>query len=446
MRGRQLLLAVAAAAASVTAVAVVMPFLAPVLSYRINDRVAEWWSGRGNRPYRIALGVTSGSYYRVGTVLNRYLQEKSGYELELVATAGVPENVRALADPEQRIDLATIESSSDDATRVAGIRGLATLGEQYFFVIAPAANVAADLRDLSGPINTGVREEGQAPTLGERVLEYYGLLTPPGPGQPARSTVVRPRGGGIRAEFEAGYMTAATRTQFLHADLVDGVLATGQYRLVPIRDHQALASALPGTTAGFIPAGAFGPERRIPPDPVPTLAVATLLVARSDLPARVASDILDVVYDPRFSRDIQQTITEERGRKVGDLPLHPAADYFYSRKEQVTSERLGRVSFVASAIAAIFGLAQFFGRMRERDARRTRQQRLEQRVLTLSALRRQIAEADVTVAHELLARADDELEAAEGEAARGTLDANGMDSVRSLHRMCLHAGRQASAR
>ena len=377
---------------------------------------------------------------RVGSVLNRYLKERAGYELELVVTAGPPENVSALLDPKRQIDLATIESSSDEAVQAAGITGLATVGHQYFFVIAPASSAVAEVRDLSGRVNPGVRPEGQPPTLGERVLEYYGLLEAPVAGGTAPAvTIVRPGRGSIRMAFEAGEMAAATRLQFLHADLVDGLLADGRYRLVPIRDHDALSRALPGTAADFIPAGAFGPERRIPAEPVPTLSVATLLVARSDLPGRVASDILNVVYDPRFARDIQQELTEDTGREVGDLSLHPAAAFFYSRNELVTSERLGRVSFVVSAIAAVFTAMQFITRMRERDRRKSRRRLLERELERLGGLRWRLADADGGTGRELLQEADALLEAAERDAAADKLDAEGIQSVRSLHAACWRA-------
>ncbi|MEO5739410.1 MAG: hypothetical protein ABIS29_02315, partial [Vicinamibacterales bacterium] len=117
VRSRQFGLAAGACAVTVLLLAVVLQFLAPDLSYQIMDRVAESLSGKRGRTYRIALGVASGSYYRLGIILNKYLKEKSGYELELVATGGVPENVAALLDPSRQIDLATIESSSDEAAR-----------------------------------------------------------------------------------------------------------------------------------------------------------------------------------------------------------------------------------------------------------------------------------------------------------------------------------------
>ena len=261
-------------------------FLAPSLSYEIRDRSAEWLSGQRGRTYRIALGAAAGSYFRLGEVLNAHLRARSGYALELVATAGVPENVGALLDPARGIHLATIESSSDEAVKADGIYGVAAVGTQYFFVVVPSDSPVREVRDLRGAINPGVRASGQAPTLGEKVLDYYGLLTA-SQGQPPAVSVVRPQHGSILKDFAAGHMTAATRTQFLHADLIDDVLNEGRYRLTPIPDHEALARALPGTAPGFIPAGAYGPGRRVPESAVPTLTVALLIVARSDLPGRV---------------------------------------------------------------------------------------------------------------------------------------------------------------
>ena len=341
-RWRPLGLAAGLAVAILISLAAVSQFLAPSLTYEIKEGIAETVSGNRGSTYRIALGVRTGSYYGLGVLLNRYLKEKAGYELELVATAGVPENIGALLDPARDIHLAMTESSADDGAAASELAGLAAVGRQYFFVIVPNDSTVRDVRDLAGPINPGQRDPGHAPTLGEKVLEYYGLIASPSTpaGKVPAATIVRPTSRGNLKDFEAGHQTATTRTQFLQSDLIDGILKDGTYRLVPIRDHEALARALPGTEPGFIPAGVYGPERRIPPEPVPTLAVTSLLIARRDLPGRVARDILEVVYDPRFARDIHQELTEESGRKVGVVPLHRAADIFYHRNDLVTSDRI----------------------------------------------------------------------------------------------------------
>ena len=186
------------------------------------------------------------------------MKEKAGYELELIATAGVPENIGALLDPARDIHLAMTENSSTEGIEATELTGLAAVGRQFFFVIVPNGSSVGDVRDLAGPINPGAREPGHGPTLSERVLGYYGLVTSPSTpvGKPAAS-IVRPTSRGNLEDFEAGHMTAVTRTQFLQSELLDAILKNGNYRLVPIRDHEALAHALPGTEPGVIPPGAY---------------------------------------------------------------------------------------------------------------------------------------------------------------------------------------------
>jgi TRAP-type uncharacterized transport system substrate-binding protein len=360
--------AAAAVVLGVVILGVLVEFLAPDLSYQFRDRASELLSGQRGRRFRIALGSATGSSYRVGEVLNRYLKAGPGYELELVVTSS-PGNVGALLDRNEHIDLAVINSADDNAVKADGVYGLAALDPQYFFVIVPEASPVREFRDLTGPVNPGVREAGQPATLGERVLEYYGMIS--AVPTAAGVTIVRPKQGNL-ADFQSGHMTAATRTQFLHAGLIEEILIHGGYRLVSIRDHEALARSIPGTKAGFIPAGLYGPGRRIPAEPVPTLTVTQLLVARGDLPGRVARDILEVIYHPRFARDLQYEVSEASGRMVGGLPLHPAAEFYYHRNDLLTAERLGRFSLVASVIAAFAATIQFLTRLRRRTAARRR--------------------------------------------------------------------------
>jgi hypothetical protein len=326
-----------------------------------------------------------------------------------------------------------IESSADEGAASREVAALAALGRQYFFVIVPNESTVRDVRDLAGPINPGVREPGHGPTLGEKVLAYYGLAAP-------AATIVRPTSRGIVKDFEAGHMAATTRTQFLQSDLIADALTGGNYRLVPIRDHAALARALPGTEPGFILAGAYGPGRRIPPEPVPTLAVTSLLIARSDLPGRVARDILEAVYDPRFARDIQQDLTEESGRKVGVLPLHRAAEIFYHRNDLVTADRIGRLTFVAWLVGAAIATTQFVSSLRKNERRKTRRRLLAVEMQKLRSIhRRADAGVDADERRVLVADADGILSRAEQDAAADLLEPEGIQALRSLHGICRRA-------
>jgi TRAP-type uncharacterized transport system substrate-binding protein len=423
-RWRAIGVTAAAAAASIVVVAALLDFLAPDISYHLNDRVAEWTSGRLGHTYRIALGARTGSSYLVGTVLNRYLREKSGYEIELIARGQAAESL------EGDIEFATVNSTAGGIMRSEGVYGIAALEAQYFFTIVPNDSPAQEFRDLAGRVNPGVRGEGQGPTIGERVLDYYGLGAP-------RVSVVRPTGAGNLADLDTGHSDATTRTQFLNSELIDEVMQSGRYRLVPIRDHEALARALPGASPGFIPAGLYGPQRRIPAQPVPTITVSQILIARGGVPGRVVRDILEVLYDPRFARDTQYAMTEAAGRNVGGLPLHPAADIFYRRNDELTSDRLGRLSFVGSALVALITSVQFIVRYRRNDRVRRRRQLLGSELARLQAIRQRIEEsADDAAARQAIREADDLLIEAEQDAAAGLLDADGIQSIRSVHQLC----------
>lgn len=209
---------------------------------------------------------------------------------------------------------------------------------------------------------------------------------------------------------------------------------------MPIRDHEALARAIPGTRASVIPAGLYGPDRRIPAEPVPTLSVTLLLVARRDLPGRVARDILEVIYDPRFARDLQSDLTEDWGRSVGGLPLHPAAEIYYHRNDLVTSDRLGRISFVASGLAALATAIQFFTRFRRSERVRNRRRLLGSELSRLQEIRHRIDQStDPAEAQALIREADDLLWRAEHDAAAELLDASAIASLRSVHEGCWRA-------
>jgi hypothetical protein len=322
-----------------------------------------------------------------------------------------------------------------------GVYALAALEPQHFYVIVPNDSPVQEVRDLRGAVNPGVRAAGVPPTLGERVLGYYGLIAPADAVEPQRPvTVVRPKAGNNLADFESGHMVAATRTQSLHSQLIEGIVGGGGYRLVPIKDHEALAKAIPGTRAAFIPAGLYGPGRRIPSEPVPTVSVTMLLLASERVPGRVVRDILEALYDPRFAREMQYEITEETGRDVGAFQLHPAADIYYHRNDLVTSDRLGRLSFVGSAFVAAAAAIQFFFRVRRNERVKRRRRLLGDDLTKLDGIRRQTEEAESPAdARRLLREADDLLAGAERDAAADLLDADGIDSIRSLHQLCMHA-------
>ena len=169
--------------------------------------------------------------------------------------------------------------------------------------------------------------------------------------------------------------------------------------------------------------------------------MTSLLIARRDLPGRVARDILEAVYDPRFARDIQQELTEESGRKVGVVPLHRAAEVFYHRNDLVTSDRIGRLTFVAWLVGAAIATTQFVSSLRSNERRKSRRRLLELEMDKLEvdspSCRRD--GTDAAEAHALMAEADAILTRAERDAAADLLEPEGIQALRSLHGICCRA-------
>jgi len=147
-----------------------------------------------------------------------------------------------------------------------------------------------------------------------------------------------------------------------------------------------------------------------------------------------------VIYDPRFARDLQSGLTEDWGRNVGGLPLHPAADIYYHRNDLLTSDRLGRLSFVASGIAALAAAMQFITRLRRAERVRQRRRLLGSEIARLGDIRRRIDDGiDAIEAQQLIRDADAVLCTAEQDAAAELLDPAAIEAVRSIHQVCWRA-------
>ena len=237
-------------------------------------------------------------------------------------------------------------------------------------------------------------------------------------------------------------MTAVSRTQTLHSDLIEGLVSGGEYRLVPIRDHDALAKSIPGTRPGFIPSGLYGPNRRMPAEPVPTITTTQLLVGRADLPGRVVRDLLEVIYDPRLRAICSTTSASRTARRREPAPapggrhllspqrsadVRPAGPPVVRRVEHRGDRGGAPVRRPVSAERAVEG-AQEPAPIGAREARRNPSARRSEPPIR-------------TRPRQLMRDAHDLLSDAERDAAAGLLDAQGIDSLRSLHHVLVSTQR-----
>src|SRR4029079_3002423 len=118
-------------------------------------------------------------------------------------------------------------------------------------------------------------------------------------------------------------------------------------------------------------------------------------------------DILEIVYDPGFLRDVGYDLDEKTGSEVAGWPLHPAAEAFYHRNDPVTADRLGRLSFVASVVAALFAIPPVLTHLRRQERIRAQRRRLAGEPRAVQAVpSRNRAPPGLAVAEQLIREAD----------------------------------------
>ena len=243
---------------------------------------------------RIATGAATGAYHRIGQALADSLAGRGGMELEVVETQGSLDNLRRLRQREA--DFALMQGALQaDST---GLTALANIDYEYVHVIVLNDSPLESFRDLAGKrLLIGPEGSGNS-SLGRFILDFYAFEPPVEAALEGWES--------LDDRLRAGAVDAALMVFSLHAPFMETLLASGEFRILPIIEFQAAARYIPGVEAGHIPPYTYGPDRRIPDPaegPLPTLAVHTLLIAREDTSARMIQSVLEALYGTSVIRD-----------------------------------------------------------------------------------------------------------------------------------------------
>ncbi len=170
---------------------------------------------------------------------------------------------------------------------IAGLSAIASLGETYAHVIAPADSKIVTFRDLCGR-KIGVGGKDTPPDLLARaMLEFYRFSSPP--------VLVQEHSPDIEQAFRNGEIDAVLMLEPLFGESVEKLLASGWHRLVSIPESEALTHFLPGSFSRQFPSYCYGPDRSLPlaETQILTLALNLLLIASADAsPSEVESLLL----------------------------------------------------------------------------------------------------------------------------------------------------------
>lgn len=286
---------------------------------------------------RIATATPAGVYYPLGQAMARVLTERLGREFVALATAGTPENVELLARGEAEIAFGQsgIVYYAVNAVgpfrgrpRQGAVRGLTYLYPNVIHVLAREGSGVTRVADVDGrPLAPGPRDSATEINARE-LLEVHGVSYGEGSGTRAlylgygESVNALARGKADAAVIAGGVPTPA---------VVDA-LSSGVARLIGLEEDRirALIARHPWYTPFTIPAGAYPGQS----EPVRTVAVSNILIARADLPDDLTYDVLRTLYAE--SEELARTHPAGRLQLpaalrgiTGVVPLHPGAARFF---------------------------------------------------------------------------------------------------------------------
>jgi TRAP-type uncharacterized transport system substrate-binding protein len=269
------------------------------------------------------------------------------------------------------VDFALVQGGlrENETMNFKGLAAVATIGWQYVHILVPKDSPVREFKDLAGKtLSLGSGKSGNA-VLGKLILDYFPSYFNI---RPVHTKIVN-----AAKDFDVGKMDALFTVYDLHAPLLEELMDTGKYRLVPIPEAQAIAYAIPGCLAARLPHSLYGPSRDIPSREVETFAtlkVNTLLITHREMNRYVIRNLLQTLYSTQFiKQSLLPDLSEEKGRKVFDLPLHPAAARFYHRSDPVTADKYEIGSaFLASLLFIASIVGYFINRCKARQLEQRR--------------------------------------------------------------------------
>ena len=287
--------------------------------------------------YGMATGATGGVYALYGTLLKPIVQrELSGVDLRLDPSEGGPDNLERIVDGRDDFGIATADAVAHFTGPGAGsLRALGRLYDDYVQLVVPTDSPIHSVQDLRGMrVGTGQPDSGVA-LIADRVLQLSGLT--------ANDLTEAPLGiDDCATQLREGRIDAFFWSGGLPSSAVTTLSQQMKVRLIPLgqlaTQMDALASAVdPGARntqiyrSSTMPTSAY--PRMQPDDPVPTLAVANLMVTRANVPVGLVQRMTAVLIDSRDAIGKQvhsaQMVDIRSAIYTDPLPLAEGARRYY---------------------------------------------------------------------------------------------------------------------
>lgn len=299
---------------------------------------------------RIATGLRGGTFLPLGETLASGLShDVRGASFEAIESPGSVASLEMLDRGEA--DLALV---SNHVPASSHVRLVAVLYEETLQVVVRSEAGIATPFDLRGRrVSVGAAGSGTE-SIAAAVLHHFGI----GDGDlDRRNTTTTDAADQLeRGELDAAFFVAGMRTP-----IVDRLLSRGDMRLLSLGAPGLVGGPLEGIrldapyfSVATIPVNAYG---RMPSEPVGTITVRALLVARASLDEELVYRITESLFDHKVELAAQQQLlahlTEEFDRGLSPYALHAGADRYYRRDDPSFVQRYTDEISLFLTIAAI---------------------------------------------------------------------------------------------
>jgi TRAP transporter TAXI family solute receptor len=269
------------------------------------------------RSLTLATGDADGAYHAYGL---RYqaLLARQGIEVRLVETAGAPENLALLKDPEAGVDLGFLQSGlagADDE----GLLALASLYFEPFWLFAARSEKPLLIEDLRGRrISAGDPGSGTRAVIGQ--LMRANELSAEG------ITLVDADPDDLPGLLAAGSLDVAALVAGPESPAVRALAESEGIELLEIERAPAYARRYPFLTTLDLPRGSLDIPRDIPAVNTTLLATTASLAAREDLHPALVDLILMAAREIHGPPGLFSARDEFPSPDYLSLPLSPDAD------------------------------------------------------------------------------------------------------------------------
>jgi TRAP transporter TAXI family solute receptor len=303
-----------------------------MLSYRVKNMISWlllalagililFWGyqkSQESKLIRIATASKGGYYFQYGSLLKRYIEKKTDYEVQLLVTRGSVDNRGRLLAKEA--DFAIVGTNS---VSLQNLFVVAPLWQDYMHLVVRKDSDINSLSDMAGR-NIALGKQGSGyRAQSMKVLEHFALE----PEQFGQNELYF-----TKLLSDPTLEGAIVTTGLLNPDLRQ-VMASGQFQLAGLEGAEGYALNHSQLTTARIPAGVYssvsGPA---PSQSVETIATYAVMAARKDLPEKMVQAVLDQLNSDQMRHEapVMLNVNPTEDSILRYLPLHSVSMRYYN--------------------------------------------------------------------------------------------------------------------